>query len=56
MNVGVVGATGQVGKVMREILAERRFPVDRLRFFATLARYSGLVASLSLDADDGRDS
>ena len=26
-NVAVVGATGQVGTVMREILAERSFPI-----------------------------
>jgi aspartate-semialdehyde dehydrogenase len=35
MNVGVVGATGQVGGVMRAILAERGFPVDEIRFFAS---------------------
>ena len=27
LNVGVVGATGQVGGVMLRILAERNFPV-----------------------------
>ncbi len=27
LNIGVVGATGQVGGVMRRILAERNFPV-----------------------------
>lgn len=27
MNVAVVGATGQVGGVMRRLLAERDFPV-----------------------------
>ncbi len=35
MNVGIVGATGQVGGVMRELLAQRRFDVDRLRLFAS---------------------
>jgi aspartate-semialdehyde dehydrogenase len=35
MNVGVVGATGQVGGVMRSILAERGFPVEQIRFFAS---------------------
>jgi aspartate-semialdehyde dehydrogenase len=35
MNIGVVGATGQVGAVIRAILAEREFPVDRIRFFAS---------------------
>jgi aspartate-semialdehyde dehydrogenase len=39
-NVGVVGATGMVGELMRSILAERNFPVDTLRFFAT-ARSAG---------------
>ena len=33
--VGIVGATGQVDTVMRGILAERDFPVDALRLFAT---------------------
>ena len=40
LNVGVVGATGQVGAVMRDILLERGFPVDQLRFFAS-ARSAG---------------
>ncbi|MDQ3579675.1 MAG: aspartate-semialdehyde dehydrogenase [Actinomycetota bacterium] len=35
MRVGVVGATGQVGRVMRSILAERNFPVDQIRYFAS---------------------
>lgn len=34
-SVAVVGATGQVGTVMREILAERSFPIRELRLFAT---------------------
>ncbi len=38
--VGVVGATGQVGGVMRRILAERDFPLAELRFFAS-ARSAG---------------
>jgi aspartate-semialdehyde dehydrogenase len=38
--VGVFGATGQVGQVLRSILAERRFPVDSIRFFAS-ARTAG---------------
>ncbi|MFV2176708.1 aspartate-semialdehyde dehydrogenase [Actinomadura sp. LOL_016] len=40
MRIGIVGATGQVGSVMREILAERAFPVDELRLFAS-ARSAG---------------
>jgi aspartate-semialdehyde dehydrogenase len=35
MNVGVVGATGQVGTVMRRLLEEREFPIKNIRFFAT---------------------
>jgi aspartate-semialdehyde dehydrogenase len=35
MHIGIVGATGQVGGVMRTVLAERQFPVDSLRFFAS---------------------
>ncbi|MFB8207074.1 aspartate-semialdehyde dehydrogenase [Streptomyces sp. NPDC056010] len=42
MKVGIVGATGQVGKVMRSILAERKFPADELRLFAS-ARSAGSV-------------
>jgi aspartate-semialdehyde dehydrogenase len=35
VKVGIVGATGQVGTVMRRILAERDFPVSTLRLFAS---------------------
>jgi len=40
MRVGIVGATGQVGSVMRTLLDERGFPVDSIRFFAS-ARSAG---------------
>jgi aspartate-semialdehyde dehydrogenase len=40
MRIGIVGATGQVGGVMRRILAERAFPLDQLRLFAS-ARSAG---------------
>src|SRR5690349_835590 len=40
MRIGIVGATGQVGGVMRAVLAERQFPVDELRLFAS-ARSAG---------------
>lgn len=40
MKIGIVGATGQVGGVMRAILAQRNFPVDELRLFAS-ARSAG---------------
>jgi len=35
MHVGVFGATGQVGGVMRAVLAERHFPVTSMRYFAS---------------------
>ena len=35
LRVGIVGAMGQVGTVMRQILAERNFPLAELRFFAS---------------------
>src|SRR6478672_10428098 len=40
MRVGVFGATGQVGGVMRALLEERDFPVTQVRFFAS-ARSAG---------------
>jgi aspartate-semialdehyde dehydrogenase len=42
VNIGIVGATGQVGVAMRQILLERGFPVDEIRFFAS-ARSAGTV-------------
>ncbi|ABM16269.1 MULTISPECIES: aspartate-semialdehyde dehydrogenase [Mycolicibacterium] len=40
VRIGVVGATGQVGQVMRTLLAERDFPATGVRFFAS-ARSAG---------------
>lgn len=34
-SIGVVGATGQVGTVLRELLEQRNFPADEVRFFAS---------------------
>jgi aspartate-semialdehyde dehydrogenase len=42
LRVGVVGATGQVGSVMRQLLAERDFPLSGIRFFAS-ARSAGMT-------------
>lgn len=42
INIGVVGATGQVGVAMRQILLERNFPVGEIRFFSS-ARSAGKV-------------
>jgi aspartate-semialdehyde dehydrogenase len=44
MRVAVVGATGQAGTVIRNVLVERRFPVDEIRFMA-----SGRSAGVPLD-------
>jgi aspartate-semialdehyde dehydrogenase len=35
VNVGIFGATGQVGGVMRTLLVEREFPVASMRYFAS---------------------
>ncbi|MFS0885901.1 aspartate-semialdehyde dehydrogenase [Aeromicrobium sp. 179-A 4D2 NHS] len=40
VKIGVVGATGQVGAVMRQLLEERNFPASQVRFFAS-ARSAG---------------
>ncbi|HEY5438232.1 MAG TPA: aspartate-semialdehyde dehydrogenase [Acidimicrobiales bacterium] len=40
MRVAIIGATGQVGTVMRAILRERDFPVDEIRYFGS-ARSAG---------------
>ncbi|NHA69096.1 aspartate-semialdehyde dehydrogenase [Phycicoccus flavus] len=49
MRVGVFGATGQVGNVMRSLLHERNVPVDEIRYFAS-ARSAGTTLPW-----DGRD-
>ena len=64
MRVGVVGATGAVGREMLRILEERSFPVDELiplaseRSAGTRVRFQGedhTVRVLSLDALRGAD-
>jgi aspartate-semialdehyde dehydrogenase len=44
LSVGVVGATGQVGTVMRRLLDERNLSMREIRFFAT-ARSAGKTLS-----------
>ncbi|OLT41214.1 aspartate-semialdehyde dehydrogenase [Saccharomonospora sp. CUA-673] len=44
LRVGVVGATGQVGGVMRQLLEDRKFPISQLRLFAS-ARSAGSTLS-----------
>jgi aspartate-semialdehyde dehydrogenase len=40
IRIGVVGATGQVGAVVRQLLEDRDFPITEIRFFAS-ARSAG---------------
>lgn len=42
MRVAIVGATGQVGVVLRALLAERAFPIDQMRYLAS-SRSAGTV-------------
>jgi aspartate-semialdehyde dehydrogenase len=55
MRVGVVGATGQVGTVMRAILRERQFPVDEIRFFGS-ARSAGSTLDWNGEAIEVEDA
>lgn len=53
-NVGIVGATGLVGTLMRELLEERGFPLGTLRLFAS-ARSAGMkvpFAGRSITVED----
>ncbi len=54
MRVGIVGATGQVGSVLRALLAERAFPADEIRLFAS-ARSAGrrlTVGDVEIEVED----
>jgi len=46
--IGVLGATGQVGGVARQLLADRAFPADEIRLFAS-ARSAGRKLSVGSD-------
>jgi len=48
LRIGVVGATGQVGAMMRRVLVERNLPIEQIRFFA-----SGRSAGSTLPWGDG---
>jgi aspartate-semialdehyde dehydrogenase len=48
MRIAIVGATGQVGVVLRSILAQRGFPVESMRYLA-----SGRSAGTTLPWADG---
>lgn len=51
VRLGVVGATGQVGAVVRELLTERAFPISEIRFFAS-ARSAGTVLEWTSGSGD----
>lgn len=42
LSIGIVGATGMVGSVMRTLLIERKFPANSVRFFAS-AKSAGSI-------------
>ncbi|GAB3633918.1 aspartate-semialdehyde dehydrogenase [Microbacterium shaanxiense] len=48
-SVAIVGATGQVGTVMREILAERSFPIRELRLFSSARSAGTSIAFAGVD-------
>lgn len=49
LSVGVYGATGQVGTVMRQVLRERSFPATALRFFATERSAGQLLDGVTIE-------
>ena len=57
VSLAVVGATGQVGGKMLEILAQREFPIRELRLFASPRSagkqidYKGASGDLDFDAN-----
>src|ERR1700682_1980647 len=55
ISIGVVGATGQVGQVMRTLLEERDFPATSVRFFAS-ARSQGKKLPFRGQEIEGEDA
>jgi len=55
VHVGVFGATGQVGGVMRTLLAERNFPIASIRYFAS-ARSAGTPRFAASSRKEDRNS
>lgn len=58
INIGIVGATGLVGRKMLEILEERNFPAGEIRIFAS-SRSAGLKLSFKnrvLTVEDSNNS
>ena len=46
VNVGIVGATGMVGRTFLEIMEQRNFPVDNLYLFAS-AKSKGTILNFN---------
>lgn len=55
MRIAIVGATGQVGTVIRAILRERNFPVDEIRFFGS-SRSAGTFLDWNGEAIEVEDA
>jgi len=55
MRIAIVGASGQVGTVIRAILRERNFPVDDIRFFGS-ARSAGTTLDWNGEAIEIEDA
>ena len=55
LNIGIVGATGLVGTMMREILAERKFPVASLRLFASERSAGKVLDGIVIENADTAD-
>ena len=53
INIGIVGATGQVGVAVRQILLDRSFPIGEVRFFAS-ARSAGKTIPFGDPQNGGR--
>ena len=47
LNIAILGATGAVGEELLALLAERNFPVDKLKLLAS-SRSAGKSGSQSL--------
>lgn len=55
MRIAIVGASGQVGTVIRAILRERNFPVDEIRFFGS-SRSAGTTLDWNGEAIEIEDA
>lgn len=55
LNVGVVGATGLVGTMIRGLLAERNFPVASLRLFASSRSAGKVIDGVTVEDADTAD-